>query len=229
MAEDATELRGLTPSVIRRWRKEHNSSYSLATIDDFIRRHQATLENLVVRELVRRAGEGRTPTGVHTFAAYADVVVRERGIDMASDDEVVTRLSDIIQADFATGCYAEQSVLDFGREYVLARAEAMFVRVHGWDVVPLLVASPALAVVTTEGVIAVRTSMGSLIIHPRRRGTVLHLFRHIREAEEDVETLLDEMNLETNTEERLLRFARATWNATRAKIATQQGLKWSTQ
>jgi hypothetical protein len=219
----------LTPRVIRRWREKLGDEYTHAVIDAFVRRHQATLDNLVARELVRRAEEGRIPTGVHAFSAYDGVVQRERGVDALRDDEIVERLSALIQADFATGRYTEQSVLDnFGREYVLTRAEAMFLRVRGWDAVPLLVDSPALAVVIGGKVTAVRSATGRLIIHPERRGTLNHLYADSRRAEEDIEGLLEELELESNTKERLIHLALALWEAARSKIAARQGLKRST-
>lgn len=232
MAEAATELRPgieLIPRVLRRWRERLGADHTPAAIDAFVRRHQATLENLVARELVRRAEVGRRPTGAHAFAAYAGVALRERGVDALNDDVLIERLSALIQADFATGRYTEQSVLsNFGREYVLARAEAMFLRQRGWDAVPLLVDSPALVVLVGGNVIAVRTTMGHLAIHPERRGTLNHLYADVRKAEVDTESLLDEVILEWNTKERLIRFAYAIWDAARSKIAARQGLNRST-
>jgi hypothetical protein len=220
----------LLPRVLRRWREKLGSQHPRAAIDAFVGRHEATLETMVDRELVRRAEAGRTPTGVHAFAAYVGVAERERSVDALPDEEILERLSALIQADFATGRYAEQSVLDnLGREYVLARGEAMFLRLRGWDAVPLLVDAPALAIVVGGGkVIAVRTHMGHLVIHPERRGTINHLYADVRRAEEDIEAILEDLTLETNTKERLVRFALAVWDAARTKIAARQGLKRST-
>ena len=220
----------LTPRVVRRWREKLGAEYPRTVVDAFVRRHEATLEAMVARELVRRAEAGRTPTGVHAFAAYAGVAERERGVDALPDEQILVRLSALIQADFATGRYREQSVLDnFGREYVLARGEAMFLRLRGWDVVPLLVDAPALAIVVGGGkVIAVRTHMGHLVLHPERRGMLNHLYADVRKAEEDIEAILEELTLETNTKERLIRFALAVWDAARTRIAARQGLKRST-
>jgi hypothetical protein len=233
MAETATVSSPgseLIPRVLRRWREKLGAEYPRTVIDTFVQRHQATLETMVDRELVRRAEAGRTPTGFHAFAAYVGVAERERGVDALPDEEILERLSALIQADFATGRYREQSVLDnLGREYVLARGEAMFLRLRGWDAVPLLVDAPALAIVVGGGkVIAVRTHMGHLIIHPERRGTLNHLYADVRKAEEDIEAILEELTLETNTKERLMRFALAVWDAARTRIAARQGLKRST-
>jgi hypothetical protein len=217
------------PRVLRRWRERLGSEYTRVVIDAFVGRHQTTLENMVARELVRRAEVGRVPTGAHAFAAYAGVVLRERDVDALPDDKILERLSALIQADFATGRYTEQSVLsNLGREYVLTRAEAMFLRVRGWDAVPLLVDSPAMAVVAGGSVIAVRSHMGHLVIHPGRRGTLNHLYADVRKAEEDIEALLEELTLETNTRERLLQFALVLWETARTKIAARQGQKRST-
>lgn len=232
MAEAAAALRPgteLLPRVLRRWRDKLGSEYPRSAIDAFVHKHRATLENMVERELVRRAEAGRKPTGVHAFAAYEGVVLRERGVDALPDDEVLERLSALIQADFATGRYTEQSVLNnLGREYVLTRAEAMFLRLRGWDAVPLLVDAPALAIVVGGNVTAVRSHMGHLVIHPTRRGTLNHLYADVRKAEEDAEALLEELTLETNTKERLIKFSFALWDAARTKIAARQGQKRST-
>ncbi|MBL9105626.1 MAG: hypothetical protein JNL82_32120 [Myxococcales bacterium] len=232
MVETATASppRGeLTPRVVKRWREKLGAEYPRAAIDAFVRRYQATLDTMVARELVRRAETGRTPTGVHAFAAYASVVQRERRVDALPDDQLLERLSALIQADFATGRYREQSVLDnFGREYVLARGEAMFLRLRGWDAVPLMVDAPALAIAVNTGeVIAVRTHMGQLVIHPARRGTLNHLYADVRKSEEDIEAILEELTLETNTKERLIQFAYALWEAARTRIAPLQGRKRS--
>ena len=91
MAEAAAALRPgteLLPRVLRRWRDKLGSEYARSAIDAFVRKHRATLENMVERELVRRAEAGRKPTGVHAFAAYAGVVLRERGVDALPDEDV---------------------------------------------------------------------------------------------------------------------------------------------
>lgn len=226
MVEAATTPRPgieLTPRVLRRWREGLGGGHPRAVLDAFVRRHQATLEDMVACELVRRAEAGRKPTGAHAFAAYMGVVLRERGVDALDDHDLIERLSALIQPDFAKGLYTEISVLsNLGREYVLTRAEAMFLRHRGWDPVPLLVDSPALAFIIGGNVIAVRTSMGHLAIHPERRGTINHLYADVRRAEEAVENLLDEIVLDYNTKERLIRFAYAIWDATRSKIAARQ-------
>lgn len=220
----------LIPRVVRRWREKLGAEYPRTVVDAFVRRYEATLEAMVARELVRRAEAGRKPTGAHAFAAYVGVVERERGVDALPDEQLLERLSALIDVDFATGRYREQSVLDnFGREYVLARGEAMFLRLRGWDAVPLLVDAPALAIVVGgRKVIAVRTHMGLLVIHPERRGTLNHLYADVRKAEEDIEAILEDLTLETNTKERLLQFALAVWDAARTRIASRQGLKRST-
>ncbi len=105
---------------------------------------------------------------------------------------------------------------------MLARAEAMLLRERGWDAVALLITGgPAIAVIASGTVVAVRNHMGGLHIHPYRRGTLNHLYADMRKAEEKVLALIERMKAPApkNTKETLAPFASELWRlARKAKI-----------
>lgn len=203
--------------ILPRWRAGLPSRFSRAEVDGFIRRHRRELEAHVAGALARRRAEaGHRPTIVEEFTAYDPIVDRERLLDAEHDADVLARLMKRIDAEFATGRYHEASVLsNVGLEYVDSRAEAILIRIEGWDVVPLLSDRPAVAIVGGS-VIALRDHMGSLAIRPDKRGQFNHLFAAFRRAEEQVLHMRDEMRLEWNTKERLRRYALAIWEGARA-------------
>jgi hypothetical protein len=204
--------------VLPRWRANLPPRYSRADVDGFVRRHRRELESLVAGALARRRAEaGHRPTTVEEFAAYDPIVTRERIHDAESDGDVLARLMKRIDAEFATGRYIEASVLsNVGLEYVDARTEAILVRVEGWDAVPLLSDSPALAIVGGGAMIALRDHMGGLATRPDKFGQINHLFAALRRSEEQVLHMREEMRLEWNTKERLRRYALAIWVGARA-------------
>ena len=103
-----------------------------------------------------------------------------------------------------------------------ARAEAMLLRERGWDAVALLITgAPAIAIIASGTVVAVRNHMGGLHIHPYRRGTLNHLYADMRKAEEKVLALIERMKAPApkNTKETLAPFATELWRlARKAKI-----------
>lgn len=204
--------------VLSRWWAKLPPRFSRVEIDGFVRRHQRVLEDLVILAVAqRRAEAGHSPESAPEFAAYDPIVTRERARDIEPDDAVMIRLMAMIDEDFRTGHYHEESVLsNLGLEYVDTRAEAILLRARGWDAVPLLLDRPALAVVVAGSVVAFRNHMGSLAIHPDRRGTLNHLYADLSRAEETILRMRDEQPLEWNTKERLQRYALAIWAGARA-------------
>lgn len=207
--------------ILPRWRSRLPSGFSRMDVDGFVRRHRRTLEGHVGLALARRRAEaGHAPRAPEEFAAYGPVVARERIHDAAPDADVLARLMKRLTAEFATGRYHERSVLsNVGLEYADSRAEAILVRAHGWDPVPLLLDRPALAFAASGEVIAVRDHMGSLEIRPDLRGRLNHLHTDLFRAEEQILHMREEMNLEWDTPERLGRYALAIWAGARAAAA----------
>ncbi len=209
--------------LLPRWRAALPPSYSPETIDGFIRRRRGDLEDLVTVALARRKAEaGDDPETAVEFAAYKPIVDRERPYDTGTDKAALSRLMEAIDKDFAAG-YAERTVLsNLGLEYVDARAEGIMLRtLRGWDAVPLLLDSPALAFVIANSVVALRGSMGRLSIHPERAGTLNQLHVDLFKVEEKIVHLREDMELEWNTKERLDRYARSLWRRARALLPHQ--------
>ncbi len=204
--------------ILPRWRAKLPPRFSRADVDGFVRRHRRELEAEVAKAVARRRAEaGHRPTTMEEFAGYDPIVTRERTFDAEPDADVLTRLMKRIDAEFATGRYRETSVLsNVGLEYVDTRAEAILVRAEGWDAVPLLIERPALAIVISGSVTALRDDMGGLAIRPDKSGQLNHLFAALSRAEEKLIHMREEMRLEWNTKERLRRYALAIWVGARA-------------
>jgi hypothetical protein len=138
------------------------------------------------------------------------------------DAAVLKRLNARIDRQLAQGGPEWDVFQNTAREYVLARAEAMLLRERGWDPVALLITGgPAIAIIASGAVVAVRNHMGGLHIHPYRRGTLNHLFADMRKAEERVLALMEKMKAPApkNTKETLAPFASELWRlARKAKI-----------
>jgi hypothetical protein len=121
-------------------------------------------------------------------------VERERPRDLMKDAAVLKRLNARIDRQLAEGGPEWDVFQNTAREYVLARAEAMLLRERGWDAVALLITgAPAIAIIASGAVVAVRNHMGGLHIHPYRRGTLNHLYADMRKAEEKVLALMEKM------------------------------------
>ena len=148
-------------------------------IDGFLRREAGAIE-AAVRSAVtlRRMLDGVAPDTAADFDAYAEIVAHERPLDAQPDSAVVKRMARRIDRLLAQGETAAFALREQGREFVDTRAEALLLRHnHGWDAVALYLRRPAIAVSTTETVIAVRTDMGGLYMHPmwRMTGALNHL------------------------------------------------------
>lgn len=208
--------------VLPRWRAKLPPGYSRVEIDGFVRRHRRVLEDLVTAALgLRRAEAGHAPETAGEFAAYGTVVTRERPRDAEPDDAVLVKLMALIDKDFSTGRYREESVLsNLGLEYVDTRAEAILLRARRWDAVPLLVDRPALAVVVAGSVVALRDHMGRLAIHPDRRGTLNHLYADLSHVEDEILQMREAQPLEWNTKARLRQYALAMWAGARAAASS---------
>ena len=204
---------------IDRWRATLPPAFTPDYVDGFMRRHRGEVHALVLKTLARRGAEGgETPELLADFLAYDVVAAAQRLVDAQPDPQVWRELWRQVDAQFAEG-YNELSVFhNFAVEYIDARTEAIYLRAAGWNVVPLLLARPALAVVAGGHVVAVRDWRGGLKIHPERRGTLNHLFAELDRAEEKLLALRESLGLERNTKERLLKYATSTWKHARKEV-----------
>ena len=185
----------------------------------FLRRDAATIE-VAVRSAVtlRRMLEGVAPDTAADFTAYAEIVAHERPRDSQPDSVVVKRMARRIDQLLAQGESAVFAVREQGREYVDARAEALLLRHnHGWDAVALYLTRPAIAVSTTETVIAVRNDMGGLYMHPmwRMTGALNRLACNMFAVEARVQHLHESIASDYRTKADLLRFATNLWSRAR--------------
>ena len=202
---------------IDRWRATLSPSFTSEDFDGYMRRHRAEVEALILDTLARRGAEtGERPEIRADFLAYDAVVSAQRLVDGQPDAQVLRELMRQVDAQFAEG-YNELSVFhNFAVEYIDARTEAIFLRDAGWDVVPLLLERPALAILADGHVVAVRDWRGWLNIHPERRGTLNHLYADLRQAEEKLLHLREVIDSERDTKERLTKYARVMWKRARA-------------
>lgn len=205
-------------TLLTRWRAALPVRYAPAYIDGFVRRHRDLIEALVASARARRRAErGDRPQTHADFAAYDAIVTRERSIDAGPDKAILARLMTLIDADLREG-YRELLVFNnLGLEYIDTRTEAILLRSAGWDAVPLLLPSPALAIVVSRSLVAVRDCMGGLAMHPEHRGTPNHLRTDLRQAEQTILALREVIPIEPDTKERLAMYARAIWKRARAK------------
>ena len=207
---------------LARWRATLPPSFPPEHVHGFMQRHRAEIDALVLKTLARRGAEsGERPDIPADFLAYDDVTAAQRLLDAQTDTQVVKALMRKVDAEFAQG-HNELSVFhNFAVEYIDARTEAILLRDAGWDVVPLLLERPALAIVAGGHVVAVRDWRGGLSIHPDRRGTLNHLFADLRQAEEKLLDLREVIKNERNTKERLLKYAAAMWKHARKAVRLQ--------
>ena len=209
--------------AVERWRTELSARFSL---DEIVRLEQANgdaIATILADALpILRARGGEAPDTAEDFAAYNAIVERERPREILKDAAVLKRLHARIDRQLAEGGPEWDVFQNTAREYVLARAEAMLLRERGWDAVALLITGgPAIAIIASGTVVAVRNHMGGLHIHPYRRGTLNHLYADMRKAEERVLALMEKMKAPApkNTKEALAQFATELWRlARKAKI-----------
>ena len=205
--------------AVERWRTELSARFSL---DEIVRLEQANgdaIATIFAEALpVLRARGGEAPDTAEDFAAYDAIVERERPRDLMKDAAVLKRLNARIDRQLAEGGPEWDVFQNTAREYVLVRAEAMLLRERGWDPVALLIpGAPAIAIIASGAVVAVRDAMGGLHIHPYRRGTLNHLYADMRKAEERVLALMEKMKAPApkNTKETLTPFAAELWRLAR--------------
>ncbi|MBC7895998.1 MAG: hypothetical protein H7066_11345 [Cytophagaceae bacterium] len=208
-------------NFLARWLATLSPAFAPAYVDGYFRRHRTEIEALVVRALAERAARhGERPEDAVDFLAYDAVIAAQRLVDARPDRQVLQLLMRDVDAQFSEG-YAEWAVYgNFAVEYVDTRTEAILLRDAGWDVMPLLVDSPSLAIIAGGHLVALRDPMGWLNIHPDRRGTLNHLYADIRRAEEKTVDLREAVGIRANTKERLAKYAIAMWK--RARKATKQ-------
>lgn len=200
-----------------RWQATRPPRYTPDIIAGFLRRQRGVLEVLVQRALARcRAERGELPDTIAEFAAYDDVVERERRRDAQSDAGVLQHLVNRVKERVVRDHEPEITVLAMlGDDYVSTRTEAILLRHAGWDAVPLMLKIPALAVVVAGSVVALRNTMGHLAIHPLQRGALNHLLADIHKAEIRTLYLRDAVDITRGTYEQMVRFAMALWASAR--------------
>lgn len=202
-------------TLLPRWRATLPSGVSPADADAFVARHLSPLLVLVTGALAALDGRGG-PRTAEDFAAFDLLVPPNRRRDESPDEAVLERVLRRVNAVLAEG-YGELGVLqNQGREYVDVRAEAILLRKSGWDAVPMLSMLPALAIVIGGSVAAVRSSSGTLSIHPARAGTLNHLHAAVFKVEARIVELADQIDVVPNTRERLARYAAQLWDLARA-------------
>ena len=205
--------------AVEQWRTELSARFSL---DEIVRLEQANgdaIATILAEALpILRARGGEAPDTAEDFAAYNAIVERERPRELLKDAAVLKRLHARIDRQLAEGGPEWDVFQNTAREYVLVRAEAMLLRERGWDPVALLIpGAPAIAIIASGAVVAVRDAMGGLHIHPYRRGTLNHLYADMRKAEERVLALMEKMKAPApkNTKETLTPFAAELWRLAR--------------
>ena len=211
--------------AVRQWRADISDRLRLSSneMDRFELTHGNEIATILGEALpILRARGGEVPDTAEDFAAYDAIVERERPRDGMEDGAVLRRLRLRIDRQLAQGGTEWSVFQDTAREYVVARAEAMVLRERGWDAVALLITkAPAIAVVASGTVVAVRNPIGDLYIHPDRLGTLDHLHADMHKAETKVMFLMSMMKATEpkNTKESLDRFAAELWKLVRkAKI-----------
>lgn len=209
--------------VVEQWRTQISARLSINEMARLEQAHGDVIATILAEALpILRARGGEVPDTAEDFAAYNAIVERERPRDLMKDAAVLKRLNERIDRQLAEGSPEWNVFQNTAREYVLARAEAMLLRERGWDAVALLITgAPAIAIVASGTVVAVRNLMGGLYIHPYRRGTLNHLYADMRKAEEKVLALMEKMKAPEpkNTKETLAPFAAELWRlARKAKI-----------
>lgn len=146
--------------LLPRWRGALPAEYPSEFIDGFIQRNRTALEAVVARAMMlRRAKQGEPPTNPDEFAIFGKLAERERPKDQETDDQVFKRILDRREQMKARGRVTPEVAAN---HYIVDRATAILLRQSGWDVVPLLLREPALAVLVGVDVGAVVDVMGDL-------------------------------------------------------------------
>jgi len=205
--------------AVEQWRTHLSERFSLGEIVRLEQANGDAIATILAEALpILRARGGEAPDTAEDFAAYNAIVERERPRELMKDAAVLKRLHARVDRQLAEGGPEWDVFQNTAREYVLVRAEAMLLRERGWDPVALLIpGAPAIAIIASGTVVAVRDHMGGLHIHPYRRGTLNHLFADMRKAEEKVLALMENMKAPPpkNTRETLAPFATELWRLAR--------------
>jgi len=201
--------------ILPEWRRALPPRLRAMDIDGFLRRQADAIEAAVKSAVtLRRMLDGVAPDTAADFDAYAEIVAHERPRDAEPDSAVVERMARRIDRLLAKGESAAFALREQGREYVDARAEALLLRQdHGWDAVALYLTHPAIAISTTETVIAVRNDMGGLHMHPmwRMTGALNRLACNMFTVEARVQHLHESVDGDYKTKADLLRLAANMW------------------
>lgn len=205
-------------AAVDEWRSELSDRFTIGEQARLEAEHADEIAAIIAAALpILRARAGEKPETIEDFAAYDAIVKRERPCDLMSDGAVVKRLARRVDRMLAGGDPEWSVFQNTAREYIVSRAEAMLLRGRGWDAVTLLItAAPAIAVVASDTVVAVRHLMGGLYIHPYRRGTLNHLHGDMHRAEAKVLFLMEDMKAgPPKIKVMLAPFARELWRLAR--------------
>ncbi len=131
----------------------------------FMQRNGAAVRSMVESWLSKRhARAGARPESEQEFLAYQTMLPEQRGYDSLSDSELVAEALALSARVAEAGVHPHYARVSCAQEYVKTRAEAYLLRpsLRGWnlEVVPYLLARPALVTLKGDRVIAVRDWYG---------------------------------------------------------------------
>lgn len=182
----------------------------------FLRLNRGVLEVLTQRALAAlRARRGELPDTVVEFAAYDPVVAHEQILSSRSDDAVLRQLRRRFYELMARGESEADIHARFAEPYITLRTEAILLWYAGWDVVPLMLRTPVLAVTEAGSVVAVRDARGKVVLHPLRSDALQHLWIDTKKAAIRAAYLSQEADQDRSTTDGLLQFAGAVWGLAR--------------
>ena len=203
--------------LLPRWRASLPGDYSPEYVDGFIRRNRSELEAYITLAMtLRRAKRGLPPRSAEEFAVYAQLVAREQQRDFTLETEVLARAMKWLDRRLAR---AEEEVaraeaLEMAAEFAVIFAESMVIRAAGGQAVPLMLRQPALAILDTGELVAIRDWARQLHIAPAFTGDPAELQALMAATTAKVLGLREGIQ----DASRFDRHARALWERVRAAI-----------
>ena len=163
-----------------------------------------------------RAKRGLPPRSAEEFAVYAQLVAREQQRDFTLETEVLARAMKWLDRRLAR---AEEEVaraeaLEMAAEFAVIFAESMVIRAAGGQAVPLMLRQPALAILDTGELVAIRDWARQLHIAPAFTGDPAELQALMAATTAKVLGLREGIQ----DASRFDRHARALWERVRAAI-----------
>lgn len=163
---------------------------------------------------LRRAKHGLPPRSAEEFAAYTQFVTREQLRDGALEIEVLARAMKWLDRRLARAEdeVARAEALEMAAEFAVIFAESMMIRAAGGQAVPLMSRQPALAILDTGEVIAIRDGARQLHVAPGFTGDPAQLRARMAATTAKVLALREGIQ----DASRFDRHARALWERVRA-------------